>query len=213
MTARTRGARRHHATAAKLVGTVGVVGVAATIAGLASFGSFTDSTQPVDTTVDSGVLSINLSDAGDSLSMPFGGDLMLAGDSRNFRVNLVNDGDSALSSVVMSSRATSSSVLDTDPANGLQLALTNCSVPWTVNGSSYTCAGTDTTFYSGPIIVAGGAEPGAVIPGAASRQPGGVDYVLMTATLPTSASGDEFEGATSALEFVFTATQRTGQAR
>ena len=79
MTARTRGARRHHNTAAKIVGTVGVLGVAATMAGMSTFGSFTDSTTPVGTGVDTAVLSIDLADAGDALSMPFGGGLMLAG--------------------------------------------------------------------------------------------------------------------------------------
>ena len=79
VTARTRGARRHHNTAAKIVGTVGVLGVAATMAGMSTFGSFTDSTTPVGTGVDTAVLSIDLADAGDALSMPFGGGLMLAG--------------------------------------------------------------------------------------------------------------------------------------
>jgi hypothetical protein len=184
-----------------------------TIAGLATFGTFTTSTEPVDTKVDTGVLSIDLADAGDSLSMPFGGGLFLAGDSRSYRVDLVNNGDSAFSSVVMDSRATTSSILDTDKSKGLQLILTNCSVPWTVSGSTYTCAGTAKNFYNGPIVVAGGAGSGAILPGAASLQVGGVDHVLMTATLPTSAEGDQFEGATSSFEFVFTATQRTGTAR
>ena len=210
MTARTRGARRHHHTAAKIVGTVGVLGVAATIAGLSTFGSFTDSTTPVDTQVDSGVLSINLADAGDSLSMPFGGGLMLAGDSRSFRVDLVNDGDTALGTVSMTSRATASSILDTDPSVGLQLRLIDCSVPWTVSGSTYSCAGTQTVFYSGPIVVSGS---GPTLPNPTSANVGGVDHILMTASRPSSASGDELEGATSSLEFTFTATQRAGEAR
>ncbi len=195
MTARTRGARRPGNTAAKLVGTVGVVGVAAIIAGLTSFGSFTDSTTPVDTKVDSAVLSINLSDAGDSLSMPFGGGLILAGDSRSFRVDLVNDGNAALSTVTMTSQTTASSILNTDHVNGLQLTLRNCNVPWTVSGSMYSCAGTQSTFYSGPIAASGLAISG----------PNSVGS--------PAASGDAYEGATSSLEFVFNATQRTGQAR
>src|SRR5688500_11204203 len=69
VTARTSGAKRRHTTAAKLVGTAGVLGVAATIAGLSTFGGFTDSTTPVDTRVDSAVLSIDVAGAGDSLSM------------------------------------------------------------------------------------------------------------------------------------------------
>jgi hypothetical protein len=213
VTARTRGARRRHSTAAKLVGTVGVLGVAATIAGLASFGNFTTSSAPVDTSVDTGILSINVADAGDSLSMPFGGGLFLAGDSRSYRLDLVNDGNSALSTVTMSSRATTSSILDTDQVNGLQLTMKNCSVPWTVSGSTYSCAGTQTTSYSGPIVTAGHVVSGASSSGAASLATGGVDHLLLTAALPSTASGDAFEGATSSLEFTFAGTQRMGAAR
>jgi hypothetical protein len=215
VTARTRGARRHHNTAAKIVGTVGVLGVAATIAGLTSFGSFTDSTEPVNTGVDTGVLSINVADAGDSLSMPFGGGLMLAGDSRSYRLDLVNDGSASLSTVTMTSRATTSSILDTDPVNGLQLTMKNCTVPWTVSGSVYSCGGTQSTVYSGPIVTANRTitGPSSTGSGAASTNVGGVDHLLLTASIPSSASGDAFEGATSSLDFVFTGQQRAGQAR
>ena len=205
MTSQTRVARSRHATAARIVGTVGVLGVAATIAGLGTFGSFTTSSAPVDTKVDSGVLSIDVADAGDSLAMPFGGGLFLAGDSRSYRVDLVNDGDAALSTLTMTSRATASSILDTDTVNGLQLSVQACSVSW---AADFTCAGTQTSFYSGPIVASGRA-----LSGAASLAVGGVDHLLLTAALPSTASGDAFEGATTDLEFVFTGTQRAGSAR
>jgi hypothetical protein len=200
-------ARRQH-TAAKLVGTVGVLGVAATIAGLSSFGAFTASTEPVDTSVDTGVLSINVANAGDGLSMPFGGGLMLAGDSRNFRVDLVNDGDADLSAVTMTSRATASSILDTDQVHGLQLQVRSCSELWDVAGSVYSCDGVEKSYYAGPIVTAG-----AAMSGTASLPIDGVDHLLLTASLPASASGDAFEGASSDLEFFFTGTQRAGTAR
>ena len=213
MTARTRG--RRHTTAAKIVGTVGVLGVAATIAGLSTYGSFTDSTTPVDTKVDTGVLSIDVADAGDALSMPFSGGLMLAGDSRGYRLDLVNNGNVNLSSVTMTSRATASSILDTDTVNGLQLNVKNCTVPWTVSNFVYSCAGTQSTVYAGPIVksnltISGPSSPAS---SAASTSVGAVDHLLLTASLPTSASGDAFEGATSSLDFVFSGTQRAGAAR
>jgi hypothetical protein len=195
-------------TAAKIVGTVGVLGVAATIAGLSSFGAFTASTEPVDTSVDTGVLSINLTDAGDGLSVPFGGGLMLAGDSRNFRVDLVNDGDAALSAVTLTSRATTSSVLDTDSVHGLQLQVRSCSDLWDIAGSVYSCDGVERSYYSGPIVTAGSA-----LAGTSSLPIGGIDHLLLTASLPSTASADVFEGATSALELFFTGTQRAGTAR
>ena len=215
MTARTRGARRRHNTAAKIVGTVGVLGVAATIAGLNTFGSFTDSTTPVGTQVDTGVLSIDVADAGDALSMPFSGGLMLAGDSRGYRLDLVNNGNVSRSGVTMTSRATASSILNTDTVNGLQLNMRNCTVPWTVSNFVYTCGGTQSTVYAGPIVTANLTVSGPSSPAssAASTSVGGVDHLLLTASLPTSASGDAFEGATSSLDFVFTGTQRAGKAR
>ena len=74
--------------------------------------------------------------------------------------------------------------------------------------ADYVCAGTTSTFYSGPIVGSGRS-----LAGAASLAAGGVDHLLMTASLPSTASGDDFEGATSDLEFVFTGTQRAGTAR
>jgi hypothetical protein len=200
--------RRHHRTAARIVGTVGVLGAAAAVAGLSTFGNFTYTSGPIDTQVQGGVLSIDVAQAGDGLTMPFGGGLFLAGDSRGYRVDLVNDGDTALSSVSLTSRATSSSVLDTDSTHGLQLDVTSCSTAWTVTNGVYSCAGTQKSVYSGPIVVAGQA-----MTSAASTTPGQVDHLLMTASLPQSASGDMFEGASSSLEFFFSGVQRTGSAR
>ena len=87
--ASTSQTRRRSAFA--VVGAVAAVGAAAAIAGLGTFGDFTESTAPVNTTVDTGVVSIELTEAGDSGSVPFAGGQMLAGDSRTHLVDLVND--------------------------------------------------------------------------------------------------------------------------
>jgi hypothetical protein len=195
-------------TAARIVATLGVLGATAAIAGLGAFGSFSDTTAPVDTTVDSGVISIELSEAGDAGMVPFVGGLMLPGDSRTFPVDLVNGGDTALGSVTLGSEATRSSILDSDPVHGLQLRVDSCSQAWTDTGSGYSCTGTRNAFYAGPMLV-----DDHVLSGAASLAPGAVDHLLLTAELPSSASGDTFEGASSELSFVFTGTQRGGTAR
>ena len=49
--------------------------------------------------------------------------------------------------------------------------------------------------------------------GAASTSVGGVDHLLLTASLPSSASGNAFEGATTSLDFVFHGTPRAATAR
>ena len=208
VTSQTSEGRRRYVAAARIVGTAGVLGVAAAIAGLGTFGAFTASSTPVGTTVDSGVLSINLTDAGDSLSMPFGDTLFLAGDSRSYRVDLVNDGNTALSALTMSATATASSVLDTDPTNGLQLQVKSCSSAWSVADSIYTCGGTERSFYSGPIVVAN-----QTLANAASLTAGQIEHLLLTASLPSTATGDAYEGASSSLSFVFSGTQRGGSPR
>jgi hypothetical protein len=202
-TASTTQTRRR--SAASVLGAIAAVGVAAAVAGLGTFGDFTESTAPVNTTVNTGVVSIALSQAGDTGILPFAGGQMLAGDSRTHLVDLVNDGNTALGSVTLKSWASASSILDSDRTNGLQLSVESCSVAWSADKS---CAGSRRSFYTGPILVADNA-----LAGAASLTPGSVDHLLLTATLPTTASGDAFEGATSALNFVFTGTQRTGTVR
>lgn len=195
-------------SARKVVGTLAVVGAAAAVAGLGSYATFTETTAPVDTEVDTGVVSIELNAAGDTGSVPFAGGPMLAGDSRRHLVDLVNNGDTALGSVALTTTATESSVLDADPVNGLQLTVQGCTQAWSTSGEDYTCGGDSLTFYDGPIVAADRA-----LAGASSLTAGGVDHLLMTATLPSTASGDEFGNATSSLTFVFTGTQRTGGAR
>ena len=198
--------RRH--SAVTIVGAITAVGAAVAVAGLGTFGGFTDSTSPVGTTVDTGVLSIDVSSPGGATALPFGGGLMLAGDSRTHLIDLVNDGTTALSSVTLTSWATSSSVLDSDPVHGLQLTVDSCSIAWVGVGSVHTCVGTERSLYAGPIVVAN--QP---LAGAASLAAGATDHLLLTATLPISATGDAFEGARSGLNFAFTGTQRDGGAR
>jgi hypothetical protein len=194
-------------TAARIVATLGVLGATAAIASLGTFGSFSDTTTPVDTTVDSGVVSIDVAQAGAGL-VPFTGGLMLPGDTRTFPVDLVNSGNTALSSVTLGSWATASSALDSDPVNGLQLKVDSCSQAWASTGSGYSCAGTQKAFYSGRMLV-----QDHTVAGAASLAAGAVDHLLLTAALPSTASAEDFEGATSSLSFVFTGTQRGSASR
>jgi hypothetical protein len=192
-------------TTAKMLGSVGVVGAAAAVAGLATFGTFTDSTTPVVTEVDTGVLSIALF-PGRAATVPAVSGGWLPGDTYTRPIDLVNDGTTAYGSVTLSSVADVSSLLDTDTEHGLQLAIQSCSQAWDVVGAGYSCAGTVTDFYSGPIVTEHALE------GAASLTAGGVDHLLVTATLPETAD-DRFQRAESDLSFEFTAIQRGGTAR
>ena len=195
-------------TARKVVGSLGVLGTAAAVAGMGTFGNFTDSTTPVTTTIQSGTLSINLTQQG--YAVPVTTTRLLPGDSMTRAVNLVNDGNSALGSVTLSSAATASSVLTTDTVNGLQLTVKKCSVAWTQGGTAsapaYTCSGTETLIGTAPAVTT------MAINGAASLTAGGTDYLTFAISLPTSAD-NTFQGKSASLSLTFTGTQRTGTAR
>jgi hypothetical protein len=156
--------------------------------------------------VDTGVVSIDLSEVGASGSVPFAGGLFLPGDSRGHLIDVVNTGDTDFGSVRLDSRATDSSILDSDTVNGLQLRVDTCQVPWAVSGSTYSCAA-PYTLYSGPIVASVQTPPWAVLTAGATT------HLLLTASLPASATGEGFEGAESSLSFVFTGTQRAGGVR
>jgi len=194
-------------SAVKIVGAISAVGAAVAVAGLGTFGNFTDSTSPVGTRVDSGVLSIDVSQPGGA-SVPFSGGMMLAGDSRSAVIDLVNDGTTPLSAVTLRSWATSSSVLDQDTVNGLQLSVESCSVAWTFGAGAPTCSGTSRLYFTQPIVV-----NNVALTASAALAAGATDHLKLTAALPSSASGDAFEGATSNLNFQFTGTQTAGGAR
>jgi len=77
------------------------------------------------------------------------------------------------------------------------------SVVWS---GSYS-AGTASTLYSGPMVVT------QALGGAASLTPGGVDHLLLTASLPASANGAAYQGKQSTLNLVFDGVQRVGADR
>ncbi|WP_029431489.1 TasA family protein [Blastococcus sp. URHD0036] len=207
-------ARTRKATSRKVIGSLGVLGAAAAVAGLGTFGTFTDSTTPISTAVASGTVNIDLSTPGAAIPATTGN--FVPGDSMTRAVTLVNSGTSALSSVTLGTTATVSSVLNTD-ANGLQLNVKSCTVPWTQGGTAtaptYTCGGTVTDFGTTAAVsnrtLAGlkSLNPvDAAVPGS------GTDYLTFTISLPTTA-GDNLQGKSSTLSLVFTGTQRAASAR
>ena len=94
-------------TTRKVVGSLAILGTAAAVAGLGTYGNFTDSTTPLNTTVDTGTLSINLAQPGGAVAIPVSTTGFVPGDSMTRAVNLINDGGSALGSVTVTSAVTS----------------------------------------------------------------------------------------------------------
>jgi hypothetical protein len=195
----------------KVVGSLAIAGTAAAVAGLGTFGTFTDSTTPVATTVQTGTLDINLAQPSGAYAIPVTTTNFVPGDSITRSVNLSNDGSTALSSVTLASVSTgASNALTTDSVNGLQLSLKACSVAWTQGGTasapSYTCSGTTTTMYSGP------AAASLQLSNPASLNPGGVDNLVFSVSLPTSAD-NTFLNKSASLSITFTGTQRAAAAK
>ncbi len=198
-------------TTRKLVGSLAILGTAAAVAGLGTYGNFTDSTTPMNTTVDTGTLSINLAQPAGAVAIPVSTTGFVPGDSLSRPVDLVNDGAAALGSVHLASTATSpANVLTTDAVNGLQLSVKACSIAWTQGGTStaptYTCSGTERTIMAGPAV--GTTQ----LTSPASLAVGGVDRLIFTLSLPTTAD-NTFQGKNASLSLTFTGVQRAGTAR
>ena len=198
-------------TARKVVGSLAVLGTAAAVAGLGTYGNFTDSTTPVNTTVASGTLSIDLTQPAGAYAIPVSITGLVPGDSITRAVNLVNDGNLGLSAISVVSTATAPSVLTTDTVNGLQLAIKSCSVPWTQGGSAsaptYACSGTTNTLLTGPVVNNAGLNNSP-----ASLNPGGTDYLTFAISLPATAD-NTFQGKSAGISLSFTGAQRSGSAR
>jgi hypothetical protein len=196
----------------KVLGSLGIVGAAAAVAGMGTFGTFTDSTAPLNASVTSGTLSLDLNATNSTATLPMTAAGFVPGDTISRSVDLVNSGNLAFAGIQMTSTATTSSLLDTDKVNGLQLSVKSCPVNWTetVTGgvATYTCSGTATTISSGSAVMS--SSPA----GLASLNPGAnaVDHLVLTLTLPAGAD-NSFQGKTSALSVSFTGTQKTGTNR
>jgi hypothetical protein len=196
-------------TARKVLGSLGVVGAAAAVAGMGTFGTFTDSTAPLNASVTSGTLSLDLNAVNSTATLPMNATGFVPGDSISRSVDLANTGNLAFAGISMTSTATTSSLLDTDKVNGLQLSIKSCPVNWTetvTNGvATYSCSAA-TSIANGP------AATTATLSNIASLNAGGTDHLVVTLTLPAGAD-NTFQGKTSALSVSFTGAQKTGTNR
>ena len=196
-------------TARKVLGSLGVVGAAAAVAGMGTFGTFTDSTAPLNASVTSGTLSLDLT-AGGAAGMTMNATNFVPGDSISRSVELVNSGNLGFAGIALTSTSTASNLLTTDQANGLQLSVKSCPVVWTetiTNGvATYTCSGTATNLVNSPAVIS------STLTNPAAATPGARDHLLVTVSLPTSA-GNTFQGLSAPLSISFTGTQQTGTNR
>jgi spore coat-associated protein N len=200
-------------TSGKLLASGALIAAAASVAGLGTYGAFT-STTGASASVASGTVNIALGTAGTAnnrLTVASTG--LVAGDTVQRAATLTNSGDQNLTAVTLTTAATTTSLLDTDATNGLQVAIDRCSVAWTEAGTApaytYTCSGGTIT----PVLASRrliGAD--LALANLASVTAGGTDNLRVTVTLPASADTN-FQGKSSVVDFSFTGTQRSATSK
>jgi len=195
----------------KVLASVALVAAAAGVAGLGTFGSFTSTTSASES-VGTGTVKIDLGASGAANRLSVAASGLVPGDTVQRAVTLTNNGSEDLSTVSLTTAATTSSKLDTDVTNGLQLLIESCSTGWTEAGTApaytYTCSGTTKTVLASRPIV-GANQTLANLQSVASTK---TDSLRVTVTLPTTAD-NAFQGLNSVVGFDFTGTQRTATAK
>jgi spore coat-associated protein N len=198
---------KRRSVASRLLLSACVLGVAASIAGLATYATFTSSTS-ASQSVSSGTVTIGLGATGSSTNrLNIAATNIAAGDTIQRSVDLINSGSINLSAITLTSTATTSSLLDTDATNGLQLVIDKCSVPWTEGGTApaytYTCSGTTSSVLASHAVIGSNLT----LSNLASLTAGTTDHLRFTLTLP-SAAPNTFQNQSSVIQYTFTGTQR-----
>jgi|SRR5579875_879757 len=221
-------------TTIKVVASVALVGGALGLAFSGAFGTFTDQATGGPQTISSGKIVLAVGPTNDSAT---GAANIMPGDTVAREIDLNSTGATAPdASITLAVKASPSSLLDTDPTNGLQLQVQSCATaPTRTTGTtppvSYTCSGGWTTVLASTPVATLETTP-ATLPGLKSLSPGGQDYLLLTLSLPASAPGnfsqvatacsgsaggnsstENLEGCSSTLTYLFLATQRSGSAQ
>jgi spore coat-associated protein N len=128
-----------------------------------------------------------------------GGDGLVPGQAVERTFAISNRSRDAFRVVTLRTVATTTSLLDSEPVNGLQLSFDACSVPWERRlQDSYSCPGKQAVVLP-PHPVIGDFS----LRGLSANTPGGGDHLRLTMLLPSSAD-NRFQGQKSQIRFSFT---------
>jgi spore coat-associated protein N len=193
----------------KLLVSLAVISAAASIAGLGTFATFTSSTS-ASQSVSSGTVTIALGATGASTNrLTVGASNIAPGDTIQRSVDLIDSGSIDLASITLTTNATTSSLLDTDATNGLQMVIDRCSNAWTEGGVApaytYTCSGATSTVLASRAIVGSNLA----LSNLSALTNGVTDHLRVTLTFP-SAAPNSFQNQSSTIQYTFTGTQRAG---
>jgi spore coat-associated protein N len=205
----TRRPRWASAQRRKLLVSLAIVAAAASIAGLGTFATFTSSTN-ASQSVSSGTVTIALGATGAATNrLTVGASNIAPGDTIQRSVDLVNSGSIDLSAITLSTSATTTSLLDTDATNGLQMVIDRCSNAWTEGGTApaytYTCSGTTSTVLASRAVVGSNLT----LSNLAALTNGVTDHLRVTLSFPPAAP-NSFQNQSSTIQYTFTGTQRAG---
>lgn len=203
---------RRRGTTRKLLLSIAAIAAAASIAGLATFATFTSSVSQSQS-ISTGTVTIALGATGASTNrLNIGATAVAPGDTIQRSVDLINSGSLNLASLNLTTTATTSSLLDTDATNGLQMAIDKCSVAWTESGVApaytYTCSGTTSAVLASTPVIGSNLT----LSNLTALTAGSTDHLRVTLTLPSGA-GNTFQGLTSTIQYTFTGTQRAATNR
>jgi spore coat-associated protein N len=196
----------------RVVLSVLLVLLALLLVGLGAFATFTNTTS-ASNSVTTGTVTIALGATGASTNrLNVNATAVAPGDTIQRSFDLINQGTLDLASITLTTNATTSSLLDTDATNGLQMAIDKCSVPWTESGSSpaftYSCSGSTSTVLAQRAVIGSNLS----LSNLGSLTAGVTDHLRLTLTLPSSAD-NSFQNLTSTIQYSFTGTQRAATNR
>ena len=199
-------------TLVKILGSFAALGAAASVAGLGTFATFTSSTS-ASQSIQSGTVSITLGAAGPANRLTVGASNLVAGDTIQRAVDLVNNGTAGsdnLSAIQLTTTASPSSTLDTDASNGLQMVVDKCSVAWTESAApyTYTCGGTTSSVLASRAVIGSSLA----LSNLSSLTTGSTDHLRVTLTLP-SAAPNTLQGQSSSISYNFVGTQRAAASK
>jgi len=179
--------------------------LALTLVGLGAFASFTSSSS-ASHTVATGTVTIALGATGAQTNrLTVNATALAPSDSIQRSFDLGNTGSLNLASITLTTNATTSSLLDTDGTNGLQMTIDRCSTAWTESGSSpafsYTCGGSTSSVLASRALVGSNIS----LSNLGALTAGSTDHLRLTLALP-SAADNTFQNQTSVVQYTFTGT-------
>jgi len=196
----------------KITTSIALLLLAAALAGIGAYATFTDSAT-ASHTVTTGTVAIDLGATGASTNrLDVDASAVAPGDTIQRSFDLINSGSLNLSGISLTTNATTSSLLDTDATDGLQMVIQRCSNAWTESGSSpaftYTCSGSTSSVVASRAVIGNNIA----LSNLTVTSAGATDHLRLTLSLPTTA-GNSFQGVTSTISYTFTGTQRAGTDR